>query len=78
MSTQGKGNFTFKILKNGARPTDVNDIDGVDSLEAGSTADIGDPDQLDAVTQRRSDIKAAGDQPEKLGSKQSLGRARQR
>ena len=77
MSTQGKGNFTFKILKNGARPDDVNDIDGVDSLETPSV-DISDPDQLDAVTQRRSDIKAAGDQPEKLGSKQSLGRARQR
>jgi hypothetical protein len=32
MSTQGKGNFTFKILKNGARPEDVNDMDGEDSL----------------------------------------------
>ena len=44
MSTQGKGNFTFKILKNGARPDDVNDIDGEDSLEAEparvSTADL--------------------------------------
>lgn len=77
MSTQGKGNFTFKILKNGARPTDVNDIDGVDSLEAPSV-DISDPDQLDTVTQRRSDIKAGGAAPEKLGTKQSLGRARQR
>ena len=44
MSTQGKGNFTFKILKNGAQPDDVNDIDGEDSLEAEparvSTADL--------------------------------------
>jgi hypothetical protein len=44
MSTQGKGNFTFKILKNGARPDDVNDIDGEDSLETEparvSTADL--------------------------------------
>jgi hypothetical protein len=44
MSTQGKGNFTFKILKNGARPDDVNDIDGTDSLEVDparlSTADL--------------------------------------
>ena len=47
MSTQGKGNFTFKILKNGARPEDVNDMDNVDSLEPGtaevaktSTADL--------------------------------------
>lgn len=44
MSTQGKGNFTFKILKNGAAPGDVNDMDGEDSLEVGpakvSTADL--------------------------------------
>jgi hypothetical protein len=44
MSTQGKGNFTFKILKNGAKPDDVNDIDGTDSLEVDparlSTADL--------------------------------------
>lgn len=46
MSTQGKGNFTFKILKNGAKPQDVNDIDGMDSIEGGlevaktSTADL--------------------------------------
>ena len=47
MSTQGKGNFTFKILKNGARPEDVNDMDDIDSLEPGtgevaktSTADL--------------------------------------
>jgi hypothetical protein len=44
MSTQGKGNFTFKILKNGAKPSDVNDIDGEDRLEVEpakvSTADL--------------------------------------
>lgn len=44
MSTQGKGNFTFKILKNGAKPEDVNDMDGEDSLEVEpakvSTADL--------------------------------------
>ena len=33
MSTQGKGNFTFEILKNGAKPSDVNPMDSVDSLE---------------------------------------------
>lgn len=78
MSTQGKGNFTFKILKNGAKPTDVNDIDGVDSLETGAGVDISNPDELDAATQGRSSVKAAGAAPEKLGTKQSLGRARQR
>jgi len=48
MSTQGKGNFTFKILKNGAKPQDVNDMDSIDSIEPGtgeepakiSTADL--------------------------------------
>lgn len=49
MSTQGKGNFTFKILKNGAKADDVNPIDGVDSLEAPAALDTGD---LDAVTQK--------------------------
>jgi hypothetical protein len=51
MSTQGKGNFTFKILKNGAKPEDVNDMDGEDSLEV-APAKVGTAD-LDAVTQRR-------------------------
>jgi hypothetical protein len=78
MSTQGKGNFTFKILKNGAKPTDVNDIDGMDSLETEPSVDTRDPEQLDVATQRRSDIKAAGTAPEKLGTKKSLGRDRQR
>ena len=43
MSTQGKGNFTFKILKNGAKSDDVNPIDGVDDVESSaklSTADL--------------------------------------
>lgn len=77
MSTQGKGNFTFKILKNGAKPQDVNDIDGIDSLETGPSVDTRDPEQLDRATQQRSSIKAAP-APEKLGTKQSLGRDRQR
>ena len=77
MSTQGKGNFTFKILKNGAKPQDVNDIDGMDSLETGPSVDTRDPEHLDRATQQRSSIKAAP-APEKLGTKQSLGRDRQR
>lgn len=78
MSTQGKGNFTFKILKNGAKPSDVNDIDGMDSVETEPSIDTRDPEQLDVATQRRSSVKAAGAAPEKLGNKNSLGRARQR
>lgn len=50
MSTQGKGNFTFKILKNGAKPEDVNDMDGVDDLKVSkSKTDVTD---LDAETHK--------------------------
>jgi hypothetical protein len=48
MSTQGKGNFTFEILKNGAKPSDVNPMDPVDSIEAPAKLSN---DELDAVTQ---------------------------
>ena len=52
MSTQGKGNFTFKILKNGAQAQDVNDIDGMDSIEGDEEpADLS-TDDLNAVTQK--------------------------
>mgnify|MGYP003350970817 FL=1 len=50
MSTQGKGNFTFKILKNGAKADDVNDIDGIDDLTASSSKT--DTTDLDAETHR--------------------------
>lgn len=49
MSTQGKGNFTFKILKNGAKPSDVNPMDGADSIEAPAALSTAD---LDAVSQK--------------------------
>ena len=74
MSTQGKGNFTFTILKNGAKPSDVNPMNGVDSLE-GPEVKIANRD-LDQVSGQRSDIKAGGD--EKLGTEKALGRKRQR
>ena len=72
MSTQGKGNFTFKILKNGAKESDLNPVDNqADEPEAElSTQD------LDQVKGQRSDIKAGG--TEKLGSEKALGRKRQR
>ena len=79
MSTQGKGNFTFKILKNGAKPSDVNDIDGEDSLEVEpakvSTAD------LDAVTNTRltgPGAKAARRKSEPDFDERTLGRAKKR
>jgi hypothetical protein len=50
MSTQGKGNFTFEILKNGAKPGSSNPVDGEDSLEQ-STAKTS-TDDLDAETNK--------------------------
>jgi hypothetical protein len=77
MSTQGKGNFTFKILKNGAKPSDVNDMDGVDGGEA--PAALGTAD-LDAVTQTPRltgpGARAARQQQEPDYSEKTLGRGR--
>jgi hypothetical protein len=52
MSTQGKGNFTFEILKNGAKPTDVNPMDPVDSIEPGTGSAAVDTDSLDQETDK--------------------------
>lgn len=55
-STGGKGNYTFTILKNGAKASDVNPMDSEDDLGTPvktSTAD------LDKVTTKRSGLKAA-------------------
>ena len=49
MSTQGKGNFTFEILKNGAKPTDVNPMDAVDSLETPAAVSA---DELDTALEK--------------------------
>jgi len=48
MSTQGKGNFTFEILKNGAKPSDVNPMNSVDS-GSGESAELSTSD-LDQFT----------------------------
>jgi hypothetical protein len=73
MSTQGKGNFTFKILKNGAKESDLDPVDNqADEPKASAKTTAQD---LDAVAQQRSDVTAS---PEKLGSEQALGRKRQR
>jgi hypothetical protein len=73
MSTQGKGNFTFKILKNGAKESDLAPVDNQQD-EPRATPKTTAQD-LDAVTQQRSDIKASS---EKLGTEKTLGRKRQR
>jgi hypothetical protein len=72
MSTQGKGNFTFEILKNGAQPTDVNPMDGVDSLESEPPV----RDKVANYVAPRSNVKAAPTGP--LGTEKTLGRKRQR
>ena len=74
MSTQGKGNFTFKILKNGAKESDLDPVDNqADEPVALAKTTAQD---LDQVSGQRSDITAGGD--EKLGSEKALGRKRQR
>lgn len=84
MSTQGKGNFTFKILKNGARPEDVNDADGIDSVEPGTgeeQADL-DVDDLDAVSQKRARLRGPGakvaKEPEPDFDEKTLGRTKRK
>jgi hypothetical protein len=50
-STGGKGNYTFTILKNGAKSKDVNPVDSVDDTGIGAEPAKLDTDDLDAVTQ---------------------------
>lgn len=75
MSTQGKGNFTFKILKNGATEKDLAMLDA----ETDTKPDP-DPDtNLVDYKPRRSDIKASDRSRRKApGDAEALGRARRR
>lgn len=54
-STGGKGNYTFTILKNGAKASDVSPVDDIDSLEQ-SVTPVGQEAEPEF---RRSDITAA-------------------
>ena len=78
MSTQGKGNFTFKILKNGAKESDLDPVDNQadEPVAPAKTA----AQDLDAVTQQRSSVKASagGVEKDKKFSKKALGRDYQR
>jgi hypothetical protein len=77
MSTQGKGNFTFKILKNGATESDLDPVDN-QADEPKKPAKIATQD-LDAVAQQRSGLKAStGGVEKKYGTKATLGRERQK
>ena len=74
-STGSKGNFVFKILYNGA--TEVTEPEA-DKAEPDETPAADEPEQLDVVTQRRSDVTAAPEEPQKYGTEKTLGRKRQR
>lgn len=77
MSTQGKGNFVFNILRNGATAQDM-------SIQDVETDTKPDPDpatnvvDLDRVTQARSSVKAAPEPEKKYGTEKTLGRSRRR
>jgi hypothetical protein len=52
-STGGKGNYTFTILKNGAKSADVDQLDDVDDMgEPASTTGAASADQLDQVAKQ--------------------------
>jgi hypothetical protein len=79
MSTQGKGNLVFKILKNGA--TDEETQVDTDSVDTASTvaAPATTTRDLDAVARRSSDITAAGrGRSAPAGDEKDLGRKRRR
>jgi len=63
-SSGNKGNFTFKILKNGARESDVNPADPVDVVE---------PNEVDVKTQ----LDAVATQPRLTGPGARAARSRQ-
>jgi hypothetical protein len=80
-STGGKGNYTFTILKNGAKADDINDIDGIDAVEPGTGSAEQRRADLDTVTTRRSSVKAAGADAgaaDREAGEKDLGRRRRR
>jgi hypothetical protein len=75
MSTQGKGNLVFKILKNGASDEETEvETDSVEPTSAVAPAKTSAAD-LDAVAQKSSGIKASG-LGKPVGDAKTLGRKR--
>ena len=71
-STGGKGNYTFTILKNGAKASDVSPADGVDDLESkDQTPAKTSTDDLDAVTQTPR-LRGPGARTAKSGSQPNM------
>jgi hypothetical protein len=73
-SSGNNGNFTFKILKNGATEDEVTMPDDTVNPTAEPENDV---EKLDRVVNLPSGIKASAE-PERLGTEKSLGRKRQR
>jgi hypothetical protein len=78
MSTQGKGNFTFKILKNGAKESDLDPVDNQEDEPVATSKNS--TQDLDKVAQQRSSVKASvgGIEKKDKFSKKALGRDYQR
>ncbi len=77
MSTQDKGNFTFEILKNGAKKSDLAPVDNQEDEPKASAKTT--TQDLDSYTQKSTGLKAsAGGVEKKLGTEKTLGRKRQR
>jgi hypothetical protein len=68
-----KGKLSVEISPGGG--SDEIEIGSSSAIDSGDAADVG-TDDLDAVTQKRSGIKASTGKVEPIGDKQSLGRAR--
>lgn len=82
-STGGKGNYTFTILKNGAKASEVNDMDGVetDTTPGPESDPEAATDRLDQVTNRRltgPGARAARGDIEPRTDAGTLGRERRR
>jgi hypothetical protein len=73
MSTQGKGNFTFKILKNGASEKDMD----LTNIETDTKPDPG-PDGVVNYQPARTNIKAADTKQKAPDDVEALGRKRRK
>ncbi len=73
-STGLKGNFTFQILKNGATAEEVEMADA----QVDTKPDIDMGQDLDLISQRRSDVTAAGRTGRAPGDEKILGRRRRK
>jgi hypothetical protein len=79
MSTQGKGNFTFEILKNGAKHKDINPMDPVDSIETPAKVSTADLDQVGQEPRLTGPgARAARTAQEPRTDTATLGRAKKR